>query len=84
MSDGAYSLVWTKEAVVEWQRLPLRQALDIANNVTALVRDPYPAGFAVVVPDEDGLYLLHVGGVSVLYEIVGFTIRVLAVVGRET
>lgn len=65
------------------ETLDLRRALDVADNVTALARDPYPAGLSTVVRGTYGLYLLRVGDVNVLYDVEGSTIRILMVTSRR-
>jgi mRNA-degrading endonuclease RelE of RelBE toxin-antitoxin system len=75
MPDIAYTVVWTPEAVDELLQLHPDNALDVLNNITALARTPYPP-FSGRLHDE-GLVALRVGPVSITYEVIGLTIRII-------
>ncbi|RIQ13239.1 type II toxin-antitoxin system RelE family toxin [Jiangella rhizosphaerae] len=81
MPEVAYTLIWTTIAVKDLQKLDHDDAHNVLNNVTLLSREAHPP-----FSDEagDGTYFLHIGRVSVAYEVLGFTIRVLAMEPRDT
>lgn len=81
MPEAAYALIWTTIAAKDLQRLDHDDAHNVLNNVTLLVRQPHPPFSDDA---EDGTYFLHIGRVSVAYEVLGFTIRVLAMEPRNT
>lgn len=77
MPDLIYTVVWTPEAADELRQLHPDDALDVLNNITALARTPYPP-FSGPLADED-LFALRIGPVSVTYEVIGLTVRVIDV-----
>lgn len=69
-----YTVVWERNAIIEWRKLDPDRALAVANNVTALIRSPEPYRTVIERGPDDPLFL-HVG-VDVIYEIIGQTVRV--------
>jgi mRNA-degrading endonuclease RelE of RelBE toxin-antitoxin system len=76
-----YTVVWERNAIIEWQNLGPDRALAVANNVTALIRRPHPHR-TVIERGPDDLLFLHVGDVDVIYEIIGQTVRILGIEQR--
>jgi mRNA-degrading endonuclease RelE of RelBE toxin-antitoxin system len=76
-----YTLIWTPAFVNALKTLPTGDAVDVANNVMSLARDPRPIAGTVAELGDD-MYVLHVGEYDVLYDITGLTVRALLVSRR--
>ena len=73
-----YTLIWEPAFIDDLKTLPTGDAVDVANNVMSLARDPRPIVGAVAELGDD-MYVLHVGEYDVLYDITGLTVRALLV-----
>lgn len=74
------TIIWFPEAVAELRKLSARQITNVLNNVAILAANPRPAQ-STVTSLEDGLFALRIDRVTVHYDVVGPTVRILMVVG---
>lgn len=74
------TVIWFPEAVAELRKLSARQITNVLNNVAILTTNPRPTQ-STVTSLEDGLFALRVDRVTVHYDVVGPTVRILMVVG---
>lgn len=79
----AYTVVWTPRATVELQGIDRDDAINVLNNTMALARTPHPP-FSGELPGHEGMYALMVGPMSITYEVLGLTVRILGVASIKT